>query len=155
MGGRMTLDILFEAFIEQSAKVDNIWSMYLVVHLGIFWFFFLLHRPLLIIERVIAVMAYMVFAFVNGSALLNSYRLLEALRRDAVNTFQKELQNVPATYEALLTEQFSNILTLIFITHGGAFILVLFIMLFRNTMVAFYYRHYPPAHTGAGRINVD
>ena len=47
-----------DALMSVSAKLDNLWSMYIVVHLGILWFLFLVHRPLLLAERMIALIAY-------------------------------------------------------------------------------------------------
>jgi hypothetical protein len=151
----MTLEILFETIQSQAMKIDNIWQMYLVVHLGIFWFFFLMHRPLLIIERAIAMVSYSIFCVINGSSLVNSYKYLEALRRDTLLSFADGLQSVPSVTNVLSQWDFSGRLTVIFITHGGAWLLVMLIMLFRNSMVAYYYRHYPPQQTGSGQIALD
>jgi hypothetical protein len=151
----MTLEIMFESLMTQGTKIDNLWSMYIVVQLGVFWFFFLLHRPLLIVERLIALLAYTLFTFINGSALVNSYLFLEALRADTVNTFRAQLENAPFVYQALVMSDFSDRPNLIFMTHGGALVFVVLILLFRNSMISYYYKSFPPTQTGAGQIAVD
>ena len=45
----MNAEAVLEALLQTANQVDNQWSMYIVVHLGLFWFFFLVHRPLLFI----------------------------------------------------------------------------------------------------------
>jgi hypothetical protein len=74
--------ILMQALDSVGAKIDDLWSMYIVVNLGLLWFFFLVHRPLLVIERVIAWVGYGGFIYVNGGALVKAYTKLEALRLD-------------------------------------------------------------------------
>jgi hypothetical protein len=116
--------------------------MYIVVHLGLFWFFFLVHRPLLFIERAIALFAYGAFDYINGSALINTYTFLEAVRLDLLNNFSAELANVPRVEETLSTFNYSETTQLILITHGVAFCIVALFLLFRNAMVRRYRRVY-------------
>lgn len=151
----MEFETIFEALMQQGAKVDNLWSMYIVVQLGVFWFFFLLHRPLLAIERMIALLAYTLFSFINGSALVNSYLFLEALRVDVVNNFQNELARAPLTLQTLAQTEFASRPNLIFMTHVGAWVVVMLILLYRNSMISYYYRIFPPTQTGAGKIALD
>ncbi len=151
----MVFETIFEAMMLQGSKIDNLWSMYIVVQLGVFWFFFLLHRPLLAIERAIALLAYTLFSFINGSALVNSYIFLESLRTDVVSNFRAELAKAPATFQTLATADFSDRASLIFLTHAGAWMFVMLILLFRNSMIAYYYRTFPPTQTGAGQIAID
>jgi hypothetical protein len=151
----MEFQTLFQSLMAQGSKIDNLWSMYIVVHLGVFWFFFLMHRPLLIIERFIALLAYTLFAFINGSALLSSYLLLEAMRLDIVHNYAGELTKSPLVLEALAETSFSGRPNLILLTHGGALLFVALILAFRNSMISYYYRSYPPTQTGAGQIALD
>ena len=134
----MTASILLDAMVDTGNKIDNLWSMYIVVHLGLFWFFFLVHRPLLFIERVIALFAYGAFDYINGSALINTYTFLEAVRLDLLNNFQGELANVPRVEETLSAFNYSETTQLILITHGVAFCVVALFLVFRNAMVRRY-----------------
>jgi hypothetical protein len=151
----MEFQTLFQSLMAQGSKIDNLWSMYIVVHLGVFWFFFLMHRPLLIVERIIAMLAYALFAFINGSALLSSYRLLEAMRLDIVQNFAGELAKSPLVLNALTQTTFEGRPNLILMTHGGALVFVALILAFRNSMITYYFRSYPPTQTGAGQIALD
>lgn len=142
-GAVMTASAILDAMIQIGSKIDNLWSMYIVVHLGLFWFFFLAHRPLLFVERAIALFAYATFAFINGNALRNSYHFLEAIRSDLVSRFQSELVNIPQTASSLVNAYFGDRDELIFITHAGGFTVVALFLIFRNLMIRRYERLFP------------
>jgi hypothetical protein len=146
----MTAEGMLEALVETGNQIDSAWSMYIVVHLGLFWFFFLVHRPLLFIERVVALFAYGAFAFINGNGLLTTYTFLEALRSDIVANFGRELANAPSTARALAEAYFGDRQEMIFITHGIAFAIVAVFVMFRNTIIGRYERLFPK-HT-PGRL---
>ena len=139
----MTASVLLDAMVDTGNKIDNLWSMYIVVHLGLFWFFFLVHRPLLLLERAVAVFAYGVFAFINGNALLSSYQLLEALRRDLIGGFASELAKAPETMSRISAADFSGRDELIMITHLGAFTVVALFLIFRNVIIRRYAQVFP------------
>jgi hypothetical protein len=141
----MNAEAVLETLISTANQVDNQWSMYIVVHLGLFWFFFLVHRPLLFIERAIALFAYGAFDYINGSALINTYTFLEALRLDLLNNFSAELANVPRVEETLSAFNYSETTQLILVTHGVAFCIVALFLVFRNAMVRRYRRFYDGA----------
>ena len=135
---------LLEVWVDAGAKIDNLWSMYIVVHLGLFWFFFLVHRPLLIVERILAVFAYICFAYINGFALINSYAFLEALRRDLVAKFVRDFsQSAPETLRVLGGVSYDGRAEMIAVTHLGAFVLVLILFILRNIMIRRYFAAYP------------
>jgi len=143
----MTVTILIETMMAVGAKLDNLWSMYIVVHLGILWFLFLVHRPLLIVERLIALVAYAGFVYVNGSALIHSYALVEAIRTDLVTRFGRELAGTPETLR-LLSERAAGTHPrgaedLIMVSHLAALVIVALLLLFRNSMIRRYYQLYP------------
>jgi len=141
--GCMTAQQLLDGLLAAGTKIDNLWSMYIVVHLGVFWFFFLMQRPLLFIERFMALLAYSIFAYINGMALISSYRLLEAMRSDAVLNFRDAFARTPETLRMMMTVDYSDRDVLILLTHLGAWVFVALILLFRNSMIRYYRRHYP------------
>jgi hypothetical protein len=134
---------LLETWLSAGNKIDNLWQMYIVVHLGLFWFFFLVHRPLLIIERIIAIFAYVVFAYINGNALINSYQFLEAVRLDLVAKFSREFAQAPETLKMLAAANYSGKDEVIWLTHIGGFTLVLALFVMRNVMIRRYFAAYP------------
>lgn len=141
----MNAEAVLDALIQTLNQVDNQWSMYIVVHLGLFWFFFLVHRPLLFIERAVALFAYGAFAYINGSALVDSYRFLEAMRLDLLTNLKGELANTPRVESTLDMINFTDTTQVILLTHGFAFCVVTLFLIFRNMMVRRYRRYYDGA----------
>lgn len=138
----MNAEAMIDALIQTSNQVDNQWSMYIVVHLGLFWFFFLVHRPLLFIERAVALFAYGAFDYINGSALVDSYSFLESMRLDLLTNLQGELANTPRLENMLSLINYADTTQIILLTHGLAFCIVTLFLVFRNTMVSRYRRYY-------------
>lgn len=150
----MTAQAVLETLIQTGNQIDSQWSMYIVVHLGLFWFFFLVHRPLLLIERAIALCAYAGFVFINGNALLNTYNFLEAMRQDLLNQFSSELAQTPLMADILTSFHYGGREDLIMITHCGAFAVVALLIVFRNTMIRRYERLFPKyVQTGTGLLD--
>jgi hypothetical protein len=144
---------LFEAMVQTGNQIDSEWSMYIVVHLGLFWFFFLVHRPLLLVERAIALIAYGAFDFINGNSLLAAYRLLESMRVDLLTNFQSGLANTPRMAEVLTSLEYGSRNELILMSHGGAFVVVALFIIFRNVMIRRYDRVFPRhADRGGGLL---
>jgi hypothetical protein len=139
----MDTAILMQTLDSVGAKIDDLWSMYIVVNLGLLWFFFLVHRPLLVIERVIAWVGYGGFIYVNGGALIRAYLKLEAVRLDLTKNFAQDFTKTPEVFKNLLTQNYDERITLIAFTHLGAMVLVLILFAFRNSMIRRYYRLYP------------
>jgi hypothetical protein len=130
-------------FVAAGTKIDGLWSMYIVVQLGVLWFVFLVHRPLLISERILALGGYGFFLFANGRSLVHSYELSEAMRFDLVNHFKDGFINTPDVLRTLTSMDYSNRDDLIFWTHGVAWLVAAFILLFRNSMIRYYQRKFP------------
>lgn len=140
-----------QILVEAGSQIDSQWSMYIVVHLGLFWFFFLVHRPLLLVERAIALFAYAGFDFINGNALRHTYQFLEAIRTDLTTRFADELARAPATAKALASINYGDRDQLILITHGVAFLVVALFLLFRNSMIRRYEELFPRYAQPGGR----
>jgi len=139
----MNASSLLEAMVSTGSQIDSEWSMYIVVHLGLFWFFFLVHRPLLVVERFIALFAYGAFAYINGNSLISTYNLLEAMRSDLVMRFRNELANTPAMARVLAENYYGGREELIYVTHGAALVVVALLLIFRNAIIRRYERDFP------------
>jgi hypothetical protein len=150
----MNASSLLEALVSTGNQIDSEWSMYIVVHLGLFWFFFLVHRPLLVIERAIALFAYGSFAYINGNSLIGTYNLLEAMRVDLIGHFRNELGNTPQMAQVLAATSYAGREELIYITHGAALVVVTLLLIFRNAIIRRYERDFPKhADMGAGLMS--
>ncbi len=150
----MNASAVLDAMVQTGNQIDSEWSMYIVVHLGLFWFFFLVHRPLLFVERAVAIFAYAAFAFINGNSLLTTYNFLEALRRDLLSAYAADLANLPTTQGELAMAYYGGREELILITHGGAFLVVALFLMFRNRMIRRYERVFPThAQTHGGLVD--
>ena len=139
---------LLETWSAAGAKIDNLWQMFIVVHLGLFWFFFLVHRPLLIVERVIAIFAYVVFVYINGNALIKAYQFFEAVRVDLVTKFARDFVQASQTLKVLGATSYDGRDELIWLTHAGGFTLVLTLFVLRNIMIRRYFKTYPEQQGG-------
>ena len=135
-------------FLAAGTKIDGLWSMYIVVQLGILWFVFLVHRPLLITERLLALGGYGFFLLANGQSLIHGYRLYEALRLDLATHFKDGFTNTPDVLKALASFNYSDRGDMIFWTHGVAWMVATVILLFRNKMVRYYAQRYPEHANG-------
>jgi hypothetical protein len=144
----MNASSLLEAMVSTGSQIDSEWSMYIVVHLGLFWFFFLIHRPLLVVERAIALLAYGAFAYINGNSLISTYNLLEAMRSDLVTRFRDALANTPQMARVLAADYYGGREELIYGTHGAAFAVVALLLIFRNVIIRRYERDFP-RHAGS------
>lgn len=134
---------LLETWLAAGTSIDSLWSMYIVVHLGLFWFFFLVHRPLMISERLLAVLAYLGFIFINGTALINAYVFYEAIRRDLIGRLAREFSSAPETLSVLNATSYAAHDKIVWMTHGGGFLVVLILFSFRNAMIKRYFELYP------------
>ncbi len=148
----MTASTILDALVQTGSQIDSQWSMFIVVHLGLFWFFFLVHRPLLVFERAVALFAYGAFAFINGNALKHTYAFLEAMRSDLVTQFPNDLANAPKMANALTSLYFGDRAELITLTHGGAFAVVTVFLIFRNVIIRRYERVFPQRAPTAGGL---
>jgi hypothetical protein len=95
------------------------------------------------VERLLAIMAYVGFAVINGKALINSYIFYEAIRHDLVSRFSRELASAPETLSVLNATSYATHDDIIWMTHGGGFVVVLVLFVFRNVMIKRYFEIYP------------
>ncbi|RIA47731.1 hypothetical protein [Dichotomicrobium thermohalophilum] len=133
----------FQTLVMVSNKVDGLWQMYIGVHLGIFWLLFFMRRPLLAIERFIALIAYTFFSAINGKAMIDTYALLDNLRTDLLANFPEAIARVPDTAALMQSVNYGDRMPLILISHGLAWAFVVLTLAFRNQMIKAYQRQFP------------
>lgn len=134
---------VLQAFIAMNTKTDSVWSMYIVVHLGVLWFIFVGHRPLLAVERLMAFAGYTVFIFANARSLDDSYLMLQAMRLDIMGTLRTQFAVMPETFKSIVEVDYALRQQVIFVSHGVAWVVVLLVLGFRNRLIAQYHRAFP------------
>ncbi len=136
----MEAEALLKALVDVGAKIDNIWSMFIGVQLAVFWMILMIPRPLLFFERLVAFVALGIFSFINGQSLLNSYKLLDALRIELAETTGGALAKHPLLSNYIQSLDYSDRDVLLLMTHGGALFVVGTIIAFQNMIYAAYVR---------------
>lgn len=69
----MTLYELLNLLANNSDKIDVLWNFFIWIHLAVLGGLVLSNRPLTLLERLIAIVAYAAFSFVNYHALQDTY----------------------------------------------------------------------------------
>ncbi|MEO0576913.1 MAG: hypothetical protein AAF004_15760 [Pseudomonadota bacterium] len=82
----MTEYEIVDLFLSVSTKQDAIWAIFFSVHMAIFGGIVYVDRPLRRLEKIFAIGAYGVFAFMNFAAVRGGQRLMASLRSDLANT---------------------------------------------------------------------
>lgn len=82
----MTEYQIVDLFLNVSTKQDALWAIFFSVHMAIFGGIIYVDRPLRRAEKIFAIAAYSVFAFMNFAGIRAGQRLMEALRSDLAVT---------------------------------------------------------------------
>ena len=80
------MDIL-NAYVSTAYQVDNIWNVFMLVHVGLFGLLFKYRedRDLNIFYKIVVLVGYFVFAFMNMRSLITRYMLLDHIRLDIID----------------------------------------------------------------------
>jgi hypothetical protein len=144
---------VLQAFFALSAKIDSVWSMYIVVNLGVLWFIFLSQRPFLFLERLMAFAGYTVFMYANANSLIDSYQMLQAMRLDIISSLRTQVQTMPEIFKAIAEIDYEwSRSHLILMSHGVTWAVMVLFLGFRNWMIAYHRRAFPE-HAAAPAAN--
>jgi hypothetical protein len=69
----MSLYELLDLMASNSAKIDVLWNFFIWIHLAVLGGLLLVPRRVTLIERIVVLLAYGAFAYVNRNALLDAY----------------------------------------------------------------------------------
>lgn len=120
---------LISAVMETRQQVDFLWQFFVTVHIALFALLFIYDRAvenLNIIARAFAVGGVALFEWINGNALANTYRLLDAMMNQYRHWYgQDEARFLPDFYREFVMSRFADRPDLIKITHGMAFVVVM------------------------------
>jgi hypothetical protein len=75
----MSLYELLDLMASNSAKVDNLWNFFIWIHLAVLGGLLLIPRRVTLVERLVVLLAYGAFAYVNRNALVDTYAYQEVL----------------------------------------------------------------------------
>jgi hypothetical protein len=75
----MSLYELLDLMASNSAKIDVLWNFFIWIHLAVLGGLLLVPRRVTLVERLIVLLAYGAFAYVNRNALIDSYAYQDVL----------------------------------------------------------------------------
>lgn len=119
---------LISAIMETRQQVDFLWQFFVTAHIAIFALLFIYDRvveQMNIIARILAVAGVGMFEWINGNALANAYRLLDAMHTQYRQWYGQAERFDPAFYREFVLQSFADRPELIKITHGTALVVVL------------------------------
>jgi hypothetical protein len=75
----MSLYELLDLTASNSAKIDVLWNFFIWIHLAVLGGLLLVPRRVSLVERLVVLLAYGAFAYVNRSALIDTYAYQDVL----------------------------------------------------------------------------
>ncbi|MGQ0673782.1 MAG: hypothetical protein ACT4N2_13025 [Hyphomicrobium sp.] len=119
---------LISAIMETRQQIDFLWQFFVTVHIAIFALLFIYDHAvenLNILARAFAVAGVALFEWINGNALANTYRLLDAMLDQYRHLYGDVTRFRPSFYAEFVMARFSDRPDLVKITHGMAFAVVI------------------------------
>lgn len=119
---------LISAIMETRQQVDFLWQFFVTVHIAIFALLFIYDQAvenLNILARIFAVAGVALFEWINGNALANTYRLLDAMMDQYRHLYGQIERFQPAFYKEFVLSGFADRPDLVKVTHGMAFAVVI------------------------------
>lgn len=119
---------LISAIMETRQQVDFLWQFFVTVHVAIFALLFIYDRVIEnmnYVARSFAVIGVGMFEWINGNALSNAYRLMDAMLIQYRQWYGQAERFDPAFYREFVLQSFADRPDLIKITHGMALVVVL------------------------------
>jgi hypothetical protein len=127
--------ILTDSIMHTRGQVDFLWQFFVTVQLAIFALLFIyddavdgMNRT----ARALAIIAIGMFDWINGHALRSSYALLDALHQQYRSDYGQSSRFQPALYEVFVQQRYEGKETMLMLTHGLAFTVVMLALIWRN-----------------------
>jgi hypothetical protein len=126
---------MIDAIMHTRGQVDFLWQFFVTVQLAIFALLFIyddavdgMNRT----ARALAIIAIGMFDWINGHALHGSYALLDALHQQYRADYGQTSRFQPALYELFVQQRFDGKDTMLLLTHGLAFGVVMLALIWRQ-----------------------
>ncbi len=100
----ITMDIL-NGYVNVAAQIDNLWNIFMGVHLVLFGLLFKYREEIPIRHRMVVLAGYSIFAFMNCRALLINYALLKSLGSDII---KYEGNKAPSVFSHMVEHTFDD-----------------------------------------------
>jgi hypothetical protein len=126
---------LIEAILALRSQIDFLWQFFVTVHIAIFALLFIYDEAvesLNIIARFFALGGVVLFEWINGKALANTYILLDATLDQYRALYGQAARFEPAFLKYFVGQDFSDRPGTVLVTHSMAFIVILLALVSRE-----------------------
>jgi hypothetical protein len=126
---------LVEAILQVHAQIDFLWQFFMSVQIAVFALLFIYDdavESLNVLARMLAIAAIGLFDWINGNALRAAYALLDAFHQQFRADFGQAERFQSALYERFVLARFDGRDSMVAISHGTAFVVVVLALLWRG-----------------------
>ncbi|MGD9669318.1 MAG: hypothetical protein AB7U75_09710 [Hyphomicrobiaceae bacterium] len=133
--GVLQESVLIEAIVDTRTQIDFIWQVFITVHIALFALIFIYSEAVdrwNVLARIFALAGVAAFEYINGTALVKAYLLLDALH-DQYRTLYGQVERFqPKLYEYFVLAQYADRPDMVMMTHGFAFAVVFIVLIARQ-----------------------
>lgn len=126
---------MIDAIMHTRGQVDFLWQFFITVQLAVFALLFIYDDAVDSMNRTaraLAIIAIGMFNWINGHALRSTYALLDALHQQYRADYGQSSRFQPALYELFVQQRYEGKETMLLMTHGLAFTVVMLALIFRQ-----------------------
>ena len=130
---------MIEAIVNIRQQIDFLWQFFVTVQIAIFALLFIYDtvvENMNVIAKAMAVLGVALFSWINGNALANTYRLLDATLQQYGVWYGQPSRFEPAFLETFVKVNYADRPMLVLVTHSTAFCVVLLALLSRKFIQA-------------------
>lgn len=130
-------ELLMDGIMQTRTQIDFLWQFFITVQIALFALLFIYNKAIESfnsIARLLAICGVGIFDWINSQALKNSYTLLNAFHEQYRIDFGQPQRFQPALYEHFVLATFEGRVSMISLTHGMAFAVVVLAFLWRRSM---------------------
>jgi hypothetical protein len=130
---------MIEAIIDTRQQIDFLWQFFVTVQIAIFALLFVYDRAvegMNVVAKAMAVAGIALFTWINGNALINTYKMLDAFLEQYAVWYGKPSRFEPSFLEAFVNVSYADRPHMVIVTHSMAFVVVLLALLSRRFIQA-------------------
>jgi hypothetical protein len=123
---------MIDAIMHTRGQLDFLWQFFVTVQLAIFALLFVYDDAVDRTARALAIIAIGMFNWINGHALRSTYGLLDALHQQYRADYGQSSRFQPALYELFVQQRYEGKESMLMLTHGLAFAVVMLALIWRQ-----------------------
>jgi hypothetical protein len=126
---------IIDTIMHTRGQVDFLWQFFVTVQLAVFALLFIYDDAVDSMNRTaraLAIIAFGMFDWINGHALRGSYALLDALHQQYRADYGQSSRFQPAFYELFVQQRYEGKESMLMLTHGLAFGVVMMALIWRQ-----------------------